>query len=63
METLEELVKHKVALQSYMKVKLEIEDYHAIRDCCVDLEIIDAKIKVIKAAKEYIKERLNEEVE
>lgn len=36
----------RAALITYMRVKLEQADWHAVRDACVDLEILEAQWKV-----------------
>lgn len=32
-------------LEEYLKVKLQQRDWHGVRDCCVDIEILEAIIK------------------
>ena len=32
-------------LKEYLKVKLQQRDWHGVRDCCVDIEILEAIIK------------------
>lgn len=29
-------------LEEYLKVKLQQRDWHGVRDCCVDIEILEA---------------------
>ena len=46
-----QLQRHKEILKEYLLVKLEQEDYHGIRDVCVDIEIINAQIKILQENK------------
>lgn len=36
---------HRNALLEYLYAKLAIEDFHACRDCIIDLEVLDATEK------------------
>jgi len=35
---------HLVILEQYLKAKLEIRDWHGVRDVCVDIEVLEALI-------------------
>jgi hypothetical protein len=49
-----QLYRHKEILKEYLLVKLEQEDYHGVRDCCTDIEIINAKIELLKEQDESL---------
>lgn len=34
---------HRAALIQYLKAKVDICDWHAVRDACVDIEILEAR--------------------
>lgn len=34
---------HRTALIKYLKAKVDICDWHAVRDACVDIEILEAR--------------------
>ena len=44
---LSDLERHREKLIEYLKEKLLVADWHAIRDVCVDIEIIEAKMEFI----------------
>jgi hypothetical protein len=48
-----EYQEHRQALINYLLAKLAIEDFHAVRDCVIDLEVLDAEQKgYLKAQQE-----------
>lgn len=48
------LKKQKATLISYLLVKLAQEDWHGVRDCCVDIEVIEAKLEILCNSKDQI---------
>jgi hypothetical protein len=34
---------HRQTLIAYLRMKVDQEDWHGVRDCAVDIEILDAK--------------------
>jgi hypothetical protein len=39
----------RVVFINYLKVKLEFEDWHAIRDIAAELEVLDAKMSIVNS--------------
>ncbi len=35
-------------LIDYLKMKVQSEDWHAVRDAAVDIEVIDAKLEILE---------------
>jgi hypothetical protein len=44
---LQVLKDHKQTLKEYLLVKLDQEDWHGIRDVCVDIELIEKEIEML----------------
>ena len=44
MTPIEKLLKQRAILKSYLLAKLDVEDWHGIRDCCVDIEVCGVHI-------------------
>jgi hypothetical protein len=49
--SLEQLVQKRAGLISYLKLKVEEEDWHGCADACMDLREIEAKMTMIEAKK------------
>lgn len=43
-QTLKQLRKDRKVLIRYLKMKLRQTDWHGVRDCCVDIEIVENQI-------------------
>lgn len=43
-QTLKQLRKDRKVLIRYLKMKLRQTDWHGVRDCCVDIEIVESQI-------------------
>jgi hypothetical protein len=39
------LMDQRAVLIEYLKVKLAQEDWHGVRDACVDIEMLEAKLR------------------
>lgn len=48
MKSISVLKTQKQTLIEYLLVKLAQQDWHGIRDCCVDIELIEAQIAMMK---------------
>ncbi len=47
MNQIHQLKERRKVLIDYLKMKAEMEDWHGVRDACVDIELIDAQIKLL----------------
>lgn len=50
MKSITVLRTQKQTLIEYLLVKLAQQDWHGIRDCAVDIELIEARIAILKEA-------------
>lgn len=48
MPTIDELIKHREGLRSYLLLKFHQEDHHGIADAAMDIREIDAKIELLR---------------
>ncbi len=46
--TMNQLLEKRAALISYLRMKIEDDDWHAVADAAMDLREIDAKLSMIK---------------
>lgn len=47
-EGLDQLTKRREVLRQYLQTCVDAEDWHGALDCCVDLEVLDARIATVK---------------